>query len=178
MPETLSHLKLLIGAIAAASAPPRETIHRRDQFDPAHGLTELRYAARRGLIAILSDHTDPSRFTFHLTNEGRRVDADWKLQRIRHPAHSTLRRVASLLNDLTTDNPAPQETWVPIVLVSESSGSTTIDAAVARGYIEVSGPPSDLTTTVRFTPRGRRVQVVLANPLTRTLHGMPKRPSP
>lgn len=61
----------LLSDLAERNDAPAETVFSRRWFDPMHGLTELRYAAKRRLITLVETGSTPERFRFQLTADGR-----------------------------------------------------------------------------------------------------------
>lgn len=66
--STVGKMVELLEDMAFENPPPEERWFFRDDFDPMHGLSELRYAASLGRID-LDESTDRLRFRF--TSKGR-----------------------------------------------------------------------------------------------------------
>lgn len=62
----------LLDNIAFENPPPEERWFQRDDFDPMHGITELRYAAKRGWIE-LDDTEGRETWRFRFTAAGRQA---------------------------------------------------------------------------------------------------------
>lgn len=65
-PETL------VRELAENHPPPEEKWLQRDDFDPTYGARELRAAARKGWVELVTD-PDPACWRFRLTAKGRAI---------------------------------------------------------------------------------------------------------
>lgn len=68
--EPTSVLQLLRD-LADENPRPQEKWIQRDNFDPMHGLNEIRAAARRGLIELDESDRDPETIRLRFTAAGR-----------------------------------------------------------------------------------------------------------
>lgn len=62
----------LIEELAEGNPTPEESWFQRDYFDPTYGASELRAAARSGLIE-LDDSGEPEKWRFRLTPKARGI---------------------------------------------------------------------------------------------------------
>ena len=60
----------LVRELVADDPRPEEKWHQRDDYDPTYGARELRAAARKGWIELVTD-PDPACWRFRLTPAGR-----------------------------------------------------------------------------------------------------------
>ena len=69
MMTTVSKALELLEDMAFENPPPQEKWFKREDFDPMHGLSELRYAAKLGRIEL--DDKDPEDIRFRFAPKGR-----------------------------------------------------------------------------------------------------------
>ncbi|GHE73007.1 hypothetical protein GCM10019059_35770 [Camelimonas fluminis] len=167
MPVTPKQIKTLLASLVAATAVPREKPFTRHDFDPMHGLAEIRYAAKRGYIAIINAEKSPDRFSFCLTAAGRQASTGWTARGAKHPAGSMLAKVEDLVWDLIEDNPPPEEGWLEASQVTAMPCPEAFGELLSRGYLEVNGPIDVPGTVVRLTKRGRRADTIAKTPAVR-----------
>lgn len=129
----------LLSDLAERNEPPAETVFSRHWFDPMHGLTELRYAAKRRLIMLVETGSAPERFRFHLTPDGRLAAAAWAIEGERADLSEKQTKVRELLADLTVENPEPVEVWIVAASFDPPHGASEINYALRFSWIEVDG---------------------------------------
>lgn len=146
----------LLADLAERNPTPAEKIFSRHWFDPMHGLTELRYAAKRRLIALVETGSIPERFRFHLTPDGRIAAAAFEGEGERSDLSATQSKLRELLFDLAFENPAPSEAWIEAANFDPLHGVSEINYALRLSWIEADGDvgtPSALK--LRLTALGR-----------------------
>lgn len=157
MPTTAQKVIDLLADVAGDTTKPSEMEFARHFFDPMHGLTELRYAAKRGFIHLLETGTAPERFRFQLTALGREAEQKWVAEQKPARIGSTNEKVRMLIDDLCFENPAPAEGWVVCGNFDPMHGLTEINAAKKGGWIEIdqTGGVKE-NWKIRLTPAGRQ----------------------
>lgn len=139
MPTTAQKADLLLSDIADGNDAPSEKEFARHWFDPMHGLTELRYAAKRRLIKIIESGSIPERFRFHLTPEGRAAAASWAAEAPRSDLSTTQTKLRELMEDLVFENPEPSEAWIAAANFEPAHGRSELRYALERSWIEIDG---------------------------------------
>lgn len=154
MTSTSEKAHQLLQDLADDNPAPEQKIFARDWFDPMHGLTELRYAAKRGLIDLVETGRTPSTFRFLLTDAGRAAAAEWDNQ----PTDGLslkLQRLRELIVELAFENPVPAEKWIAAGNFEPRHGKTEISYALDRKWIETKEEEPD-GLHLRLTPEGRK----------------------
>lgn len=146
----------LLSDLAEHNPTPAEKIFARHWFDPMHGLTELRYAAKRRLIALVETGSTPERFRFHLTPDGRIAAAAFATEAERADLSATQSKLRELLSDLAFENPAPSEAWIDAGNFDPLHGVSEINYAHRLSWIEADGDVSAPNALrLRLTALGR-----------------------
>jgi hypothetical protein len=146
----------LLAALADDNPAPEEKVFARHWFDPMHGLSELRYAAKRGLIRIVESGTIPERFRFLLTDAGRTAAAAYEVEGERSDLSAMQAKLRELVADLAFENPPAVETWISASNFDPLHGAGEIRYACQRQWIEVDGLLTNIAEIrMRLTMRGR-----------------------
>jgi hypothetical protein len=145
----------LLKDLAEDNPAPTELVFGRHFFDPMHGLTELRYAGKRGLIQIVQSGSSPDTFRFTLTDAGRACAAQWDGEEVPEGLSDKLRRVRELVVELAFENPIPTEAWILASNFDPLHGKSEIGYASARGWIETKDETPN-GVHLRLTTEGRK----------------------
>lgn len=146
----------LLSDLAERNDAPAETVFSRHWFDPMHGLTELRYAAKRRLITLVETGSTPERFRFQLTADGRLTAAAWASEGERADLSEKQTKLRELLADLVFENPEPAEAWIEAANFDPPHGASEINYALRLSWIAADGEvgkPESLK--LRLTGLGR-----------------------
>ncbi|PZQ94661.1 MAG: hypothetical protein DI533_21660 [Cereibacter sphaeroides] len=156
MTKLANRADTLLADLADNNPAPQETVFARDWFDPMHGLTELRYAAKKGLVTIVESGSTPSRFRFLITEKGRAYASDNAKEATPADLSPTQVKVRELLDDLAFENPTPVEKWVEASNFETMHDATEIRYAAQRGWIELDGKSDGREQLrMRLTEKGR-----------------------
>jgi hypothetical protein len=159
---------ILLADLAEDNPAPEEKIFARHWFDPMHGLSELRYAAKRGLIEIVESGSIPERFRFVLTEAGRTAAAAYEAEGERSDLSTMQTKLRELVADLAFENPPAVEAWISASNFDPLHGAGEIRYACQRQWIEVDGPMTRIAELrMRLTTLGRErlAKVTAARPM-------------
>lgn len=146
----------LLANIAERNPAPEEKVFARHWFDPMHGLTELRYAAKRGLIKIVESGTMPERFRFFLTDAGRDAATAYHAEGERSDLSSMQTKLRELIADLNFENPPADEAWISASNFDPLHDAGEIRYACQRQWLEIDGTLTNISEMrMRLTTRGR-----------------------
>lgn len=156
MPNISQRADTLLADLAEGNPTPEEKIFARHWFDPMHGLSELRYAAKRRMISIVEAGSIPDRFRFFLTDAGREAAAAYEADGERSDLSPMQTKLRELIADLAFENPPATEAWVSASNFDPPHAASEVRYACQRQWIEVDGPLANIAELrMRLTPQGR-----------------------
>lgn len=124
--------------------------YSRDNFDPMHGLSEIKYAEQRGWIEV--ERQENSEPRFRLTDRAIEASKGWQPYETPGP-NSIMLKARDLINDLMADG--IEEKWISRDNFDPPHRMSEIRKAARKSLIEIREEGDAASLKMRLTKVGR-----------------------